>query len=643
MSPNFIRTYDRKNPLDSLLLARIEREKLIHDKDLMRLKVAFFRSEQKTYFEPVSDLLISLGIMSSREVALLLADTYNTVAVTFSNDAEDDKEKDGFIYLQPDRALAELGKGQAYLGQRWLPVLIEKDTMVLATTHEPTPRALEYAQKQFPGYKIQVVITTLWEIRRKVLEFYSSSIALAATNDLYEKSPEKSARTTFTKKQKWVGLVTLGLFIVAVILWPIQVIATSITVLSLAFLGSILFKYVHSIQGAKLDNLSRIRKIEIDALRDDELPVYTVLVPVYKEANIVSKLVKNLGGLDYPQDKLEVLILTEEDDQETRDAVAASNPPKNFHVITIPDGKPRTKPRACNVGLYFATGEYVVIYDAEDAPEADQLKKAVLAFRKGDPKLICVQAALNYFNDTENALARMFTLEYSFWFDYMLSGLEALKMPIPLGGTSNHFKRDALMELGGWDAWNVTEDADLGIRASVLGYTVGTINSTTMEEANTSIPNFIRQRSRWIKGYMQTAIVHARNPTTLLKEIGFKQAAGFFLLIAGTPLTFLAVLPLYAVSLGVLVFNVQEQLSAILPPWVVVLSLLNFILGNGIMIHLTMMGPIKRRRFQLIGWAFLNPVYWILHSLASYKAFWQLLVNPHYWEKTNHGLTKEDA
>ncbi len=214
------------------------------------------------------------------------------------------------------------------------------------------------------------------------------------------------------------------------------------------------------------------------ALRDVDLPVYTVLVPVYREANVVGDLVANLGALDYPPAKLQILLLLEEEDDETRDAAKAARPPADHHVRHHPAGQPQTKPKACNVGLFLAKGELLVIYDAEDKPDPDQLKKAVVAFSRGGRSLACVQAALNYWNAEENALTRMFTLEYSFWFDYMLPGLDASRMPIPLGGTSNHFRTDALRRLGGWDPFNVTEDADIGIRAAALGRTVSVINST---------------------------------------------------------------------------------------------------------------------------------------------------------------------
>src|SRR5690606_21856111 len=303
---------------------------------------------------------------------------------------------------------------------------------------------------------------------------------------------------------------------------------------------------VVSMVGLRHERWEAVTAEEVAALADSDLPRYTVLVPVYKEADVVAKVIASLDRLDYPKEKLDLILLLEEDDEETMQAVRDAHPPATITVITVPDSQPKTKPKACNVGLAFARGEFLVIYDAEDEPEPDQLKKAVIAFRRADPSLVCVQAALNYWNAYENALTRMFTLEYSFWFDYMLPGLDHLGLPIPLGGTSNHFRTAALRRIGGWDPYNVTEDADLGIRVAAVGATVGVINSTTYEEANRAYGNWIRQRSRWIKGYLQTTLVHLRNPVGLVRIAGLAPAAAFILLVAGTPITFLATPPLLA-------------------------------------------------------------------------------------------------
>ena len=232
------------------------------------------------------------------------------------------------------------------------------------------------------------------------------------------------------------------------------------------------------------------------------------LIPAKVEGFCIGCLKK----MDYPQNKLDVVLLLEEDDTETLEAAKTHAPPINWRFLRIPNSIPKTKPKACNYGLFFARGKYLTIYDAEDIPEPDQLKKAVIAFKKAGNDFICFQAALNYFNRDENFLTKMFTLEYSYWFDYLLPGLYNLKLPIPLGGTSNHFDVEKLREIGAWDPFNTTEDADLGVRAFGRGYKVGVINSTTYEEANARVKNWIRQRSRWIKGYKQTFLVQARNP-----------------------------------------------------------------------------------------------------------------------------------
>lgn len=467
-------------------------------------------------------------------------------------------------------------------------------------------------------------------------------VAHEASYGLWELNPMLSARRVLVRSQKVVALLAALALVVALMVAPVDTIVVILGVSSLVFVLAIAFKFWVSLRGARYDLADRIEPAALAALHDDDLPRYTVLVPVFREANIVHRLVTNLGALDYPRDKLEVLILVEEEDSETRDAIGASGAPDHFTVIVVPRGQPQTKPRACNVGLQLASGDFIVIYDAEDSPDPLQLKKSVLAFERAGEDTAVVQAQLNYFNADENVLTRMFTIEYSYWFDYMLPGLEVDDLPIPLGGTSNHFRTEALRQLGGWDPFNVTEDADLGIRASALGYRVGLVDSVTWEEANTSIPNFIRQRSRWIKGYMQTTLVHARAPWQLIRNVGVRRFFGFLLLIAGTPLTFLGVLPFMVIT-AITWALPEDILDSYFPTWVLALTMFNFLIGSGLILYLGMMGPFKRGVFRLVPWALLNPLYWVLHSVASYKALWQLIVRPHYWEKTEHGLSTQEG
>ncbi|WAB81165.1 glycosyltransferase [Microcella daejeonensis] len=574
----------------------------------------------------IDEVLISQGLLDTESLLIAEAEAWGILPVDLPEVKFDDE-------------LVRRQSGQTYLSENWMPLRRAADgTVYVATSRGVAPERIARIRSALGEERIRMVATTSWDIKNAVLRLFRNEIADDAANELWRQNPAMSARITFSRGQKVAGIVSAIVLVALAVIWPVQVAIGLLTAMSLIFLAGTSFKFLVAMRGARYDVVERVSAAEVDALQDVDLPRYTVLVPVFREANIVGQLIRNLGGLDYPTEKLEVLILIEEEDDETREAVERSDPPPHFRIVTIPKGQPQTKPRACNVGLFFATGDLLVIYDAEDTPDPDQLKKAVVAFERGGDKTVCVQASLNYFNDTENALTRMFTLEYSYWFDYMLAGLDLGDLPIPLGGTSNHFRTSALVELGGWDPYNVTEDADLGIRASALGYRVGVINSTTMEEANTSIPNFVRQRSRWIKGYMQTTLVHARQPMAIIREIGLRRFLAFVLLIAGTPLTFLGVIPFYTIT-AITLFLPMEWVQPFFPLWLIWLTLLNFVIGNVIMIYLSMMGPYKRGTFHLVLWALLNPVYWLLHSVASYKALWQLLTKPHYWEKTEHGLT----
>lgn len=573
----------------------------------------------------VGEVLVAIGAVDSESLTRALADLW------------------GLPYVVPSRtapAEGDLGHVdvEELLRDGWLPLEKRADgTRVVAVLDEPSDGLRRRIAERL-GEEPFLVLADQWEFQQAVLERFGGDLRDKASLGLWGRSPGQSARTVLVGWQRVVGVILLVLLVLAVIAEPRVAIVALSVVVGLAFLVGTGFKFWASLRGARMENVARTDPAALAALDDEALPRYTVLVPVYKEANIVANLIGNLGALDYPAHLLEVLILVEEDDTETRPAAEAANPPSHFRFITVPAGQPQTKPKACNVGLEFATGELLVIYDAEDKPEPDQLKKAVLAFREAGEDLVCVQAALNYFNADENPLTRMFTLEYSFWFDYMLPGLEYGRLAIPLGGTSNHFRVSGLRRLGGWDPFNVTEDADLGIRASAEGFRVGVIDSTTYEEANTSYPNFVRQRSRWIKGYMQTTLVHLRNPFRLVRIAGLRQTLSFLFLVGGTPATFLAVPLLYAVFALSLLAD-PATLEFLFPGWVLWLSLFNLGVGSALMIYVSMMGAFKRRRYGLVLWGLANPFYWLLHSIAAYKALWQLITKPHYWEKTAHGLT----
>ena len=399
-------------------------------------------------------------------------------------------------------------------------------------------------------------------------------------------------------------------------------------------------------------------------------PLYTVLVPLYREVNVARNILASLARLDYPRERLDVKFLLETDDPATLAALQAAGIPEWAEVVIVPFAQPKTKPRACNHGLQRARGDFLVIFDAEDRPEPDQLKQAVLAFQAAPPQVACLQAQLAYHNHRQNLLTRWFAMEYNVWFQRYLPGLARLGSPLPLGGTSNHFRTAVLRTLGGWDPFNVTEDCDLGVRLHLAGHRTALLDSTTWEEANSRVGNWLRQRSRWLKGYFVTHVVWSRRPLWLLHRLGPWSVWGFLLsvlfvpLLAATNLVLWAYAGLYATLVGIDLAHgfplwtilaerdwAAERLSwpmwyagPLEDPFFGTLSQIFFIasavLLAGNLAFMVIAGLAGRRPGQRGVWpvALLLPLYWILISLAAWKGLWQALVKPHYWEKTLHGL-----
>ena len=514
---------------------------------------------------------------------------------------------------------------------------LDDSTVIVLAVNPNEPLLTSIVQKIVPNAEILAMVGTEINVTRLVNNLFQKPLLHHAVNHLRESRPEESASRVFTYPQIATGIILACLFVFGLFLNASATLAAFVVGISIIYTVSIFYKLTLSL-ASETKRGERVPLQQVKALNDAELPIYSILVPVYKEPEVVPRLLKALSRIDYPLEKLDVLLLMEEDDHETIAKAKEAAPPSFFRFIIVPESLPRTKPKACNYGLNFCRGKYVTIYDAEDIPEPDQLKKAVAAFEAGGDTLICVQAALNYFNAKENYLTRMFTLEYTYWFDTLLPGLDRLKLPIPLGGTSNHFRLDKLQELGAWDPFNVTEDADLGIRASCNGYTVGVIRSTTYEEANKAYKNWLRQRSRWIKGYMQTWLVHNRNPMHLLRSVGLKDWLSYNLFIGGTVAIFLINPLMWLFFLTWLAFH-PVWMGQIFAGWVWYVAFFSLIVGNGTAILLNMIGVVKRQNYNLLVYSLTNPLYWCMHSIASYIALWQLITKPFYWEKTDHGLT----
>ena len=495
----------------------------------------------------------------------------------------------------------------------------------------------------------QILVTpaemeTLWSLA------YSHELMEISTEQLAQERPDQSASIIFTKSQMAVLFLILAVIVVGMITATLETVLIINIVIQVLYFLVALFKFLMIFKGIREGAQIRISEEEIAAINERDLPIYTILVPMYKESCVIPQLMRNLEQLDYPKHKLDIRLLIEEDDVEAQELLRTMNLKPYYTMLVVPHSIPKTKPKACNYGLINARGEYVVIYDAEDRPDPDQLKKVYLAFQKSSDSCCCIQAKLNYYNSEQNILTRWFTQEYSMWFDLLLPGLMQFDIPIPLGGTSNHFKIKILKSLNAWDPYNVTEDADLGIRLYALGYTTGIVNSRTWEEANSQVPNWIRQRSRWIKGYMQTWLVHMRHPVRLWRQIGTKGMLGLQVIVLSTPL-----LPLVNPFLWLLMLlwftTYKAWIPMLFPGPIYYMAAIELVIGNFLFVFSNVVGAFwviselhekedYMLSFRLVKYALLTPIYWALMSLAAYKAAWQLATRPFYWEKTNHGLTK---
>lgn len=449
----------------------------------------------------------------------------------------------------------------------------------------------------------------------------------------------ESALQTTTTWQKNAFLAVAVLSLLGLILRPWSTVVFMVAILSLIYFLDMIFNFLLVIKSLHSHPEITIPRKQIKELDKDSLPIYSILCPLYKEVKMLPQFLASIKRLDWPENKLDVMLLLEENDKETILAAERLTLPPYVRVVVIPHSLPKTKPKACNLGLSYAKGQYLVIYDAEDRPQSNQLKKAYLGFQKVPQNVVCLQAKLNYYNPHQNLLTKLFTAEYSLWFDVVLTSLQAINTIIPLGGTSNHFKTEVLRKLKGWDPFNVTEDCDLGVRLFKLGYKTAIIDSTTFEEANSHLGNWLRQRSRWIKGYLQTYLVHMRRPLFFYQKYGVH--ALIFQLIIGARISFMLINPiLWFVT--VMYFSLHSlvgpTIEALYPTPAFYMAAASAVFGNFMYIYNYMLGCAKRKHWSLIKYVYLIPVYWLAASLAAGIALYQLVVKPHYWEKTIHGF-----
>lgn len=482
--------------------------------------------------------------------------------------------------------------------------------VVIATALDEPERAIP--GDWFPGEDLVFQSAGVAEVQDLIVALRAQDVADEMANAFTRDNPLFAARTGIARWQQAAGCALVPALILALFVGGLPVIALIIGAL---FSGAVLIKVGLAVAAAGAKP-----RVPVAAPADEDLPSYTVLIPAYHEEEVIGETVRCVADLDYPKDKLEILVLVERRDEATIRAIRAVDPPGHVRIVLLPPGLPQTKPRSCNLGLLLARGDLLVIFDAEDRPERGQLRTVAGHFAAADDRLACVQAKLNFYNARRNILTRLFSVEYSFWFDAMLVGMDRMRLPIPLGGTSNHLRTDVLRRVGGWDAWNVTEDADLGIRLASAGYRVEIGDSTTWEECPDRPWGWIKQRTRWLKGYLLTLLVHTRRPIPALRRFGVLGMTFLIAIVGGTPAAFM-LWPLAAL-LGLADDPVAGLAAAVMA-------------GSALTLSAAMMVSAFRRRLP---WpvAILVPFYWLLHAFAGWRGLVQLIRAPYTWEKTSH-------
>jgi cellulose synthase/poly-beta-1,6-N-acetylglucosamine synthase-like glycosyltransferase len=480
-----------------------------------------------------------------------------------------------------------------------------------------------------PDAAAHVRITTKAAIERFIRLHLPAAIGRRAAYALAGTQPEFSAATVSASR---VVILGAALSVAALFFAPKAVSGTLEMLLALVFLGWIGLRLL----GALTTGLLWQRNV---TLPEERLPVYSVIVALYRETATLQDLVTSLGALDYPPEKLEIKLVIEPDDWEMRAACARLSLDSRFEVIVAPAFGPRTKPKALNAALTSARGRFIAVYDAEDRPEPDQLRRALQAFLVSDERLACVQARLTIDNASDTTLTRLFTAEYAGLFDVFLPGLAAWQLPLPLGGSSNHFRAEALRHVGEWDPYNVTEDADLGMRLSRFGYRAAMIDSVTYEEAPRRFMPWLRQRTRWFKGWMQTWLVHMRHPLELMGDLGPAGFVVFQLVVGGTVLAALV----HSVFVAALIWQLGiagSFASADNFAETVIAGVHGTTLASGYLISavLCLIGLARRNLLHCAWSLLLTPIYWVMLSIAAWRALFQLAYAPYHWEKTEHGL-----
>ncbi len=525
-----------------------------------------------------------------------------------------------------------------YLQHNCVPFACENHEICFATTN---PDVINYELLQkigiAPDALPKIFITSPHDIRQYLARHFKQPMVNLASYGLYNSHPHYAIAPN--KKAKLPYRI-LSIF-VAILLWyslgPQSCVNFCFGAVLLFYTLMLAFKTLLFVVGMLCRKQVMRISNQTPLINDDAaLPIYTILVPLFQEEKAVSGIIAAISRLDYPAHKMDVKLILEEGDLQTLNAIKSNAPDNRFHIVVVPFALPQTKPRACNYALQFAQGEYLTIYDAEDAPNISQLRFAASIFAQ-QPNISCLQARLNYYNARENWLTTLFCIEYTMLFETLLPALYHLKIPIPLGGTSNHLRVKILRKLGGWDCFNVTEDADLGLRLASEGYVTLPIDACTMEEAPIHLGAWVKQRTRWIKGYMQTWRVMMKGNWLRLQQWRIFSFSGAHFFVGLSSINYvisaLVCMIIILIYLKLIIIDLQLKWQNDMAMWILLIAAcLHWVMA--IMVMQT-----SKMRINML-YILLYPFYFALHSFAGFRALLQFVTAPYYWEKTAHNLSK---
>jgi cellulose synthase/poly-beta-1,6-N-acetylglucosamine synthase-like glycosyltransferase len=602
--------------------ARLLGRQLIEEGHITTTDLVHALEQQSKMDAQLGDILVANGALSSQTLLATLAMQSNAQHVDLNND--------------PCHAsLSNILSAQICLKHQVVAWLRMGNSVLVARSHPDKFDALRAEMKEAP-FTFLPVIADPRQIQSQITRLYGEQLAEQALVQVPDHDSCRNWGQANLLKSRKVALGAVAvLFTIAI--FPDVALSIAMLWAALTLLLTIIIKgsgFLVHITGKSRPPAHTLKDVNA------RLPCVSVMIPLFHEPEIADALITRLENLTYPKPLLDIVLVLEAADEITRTALQRIQLPSWIKVVVVPDAKGlTTKPRAMNYALDFCRGTIIGVWDAEDAPEPDQIEKVAARFNEAAPNVVCLQGMLDYYNARQNWISRCFTIEYATWWRVVLPGMARLGFVIPLGGTTLFFRRKALEKLGRWDAHNVTEDADLGVRLARYGYVTELIPTVTYEEANCRPWRWVRQRSRWLKGFMITYCVHMRDPKSLMRDLGFKRFMGLQMIFLATFSQFAFAPVLW--SFWVTIFGYTHPIQNVLGETAILALIVLFFIAEILTITMGMTAVCAPNRRHLMKWVLTMPLYFTLGTLASYKALYEMIVTPFYWDKTEHGVSKK--